>query len=177
MASSPVTPPVAPVGPEQFKAGMALLAGAVNVVTTRGPSGPAGFTATAVCSVCAEPPTLLVCLNNGSSASAEFAAVDRLCVNTLSAAQARLAQLFGGRTPMADRFAAGAWRDGVTGVPVLENALVAFETRIMQRQQMGTHDVLFCEVLAVHRGLADSGACVYWDRAFRSLGDAAAGGD
>ncbi len=36
---------------------MARLAAAVNIVTTDGPAGRAGFTATAVCSVTDEPPT------------------------------------------------------------------------------------------------------------------------
>ena len=49
-----------------FRDGMALLAGAVNVITTDGPHGRAGFTATAVCSVTDQPPTLLVCMNRGS---------------------------------------------------------------------------------------------------------------
>ena len=43
-----------------FRDGMARLAGAVNVITTDGAAGPAGFTASAVCSVTDQPPTLLV---------------------------------------------------------------------------------------------------------------------
>ena len=42
-----------------FRDGMARLAGAVNVITTDGPKGFAGITATAVCSVTDQPPTLL----------------------------------------------------------------------------------------------------------------------
>jgi flavin reductase len=54
---------------DEFREGMAVLAGAVNIVTTDGPGGRAGLTASAVCSVTAEPPTLLVCVNRGSSAA------------------------------------------------------------------------------------------------------------
>jgi flavin reductase len=39
-----------PVPIADFRNGMALLAGAVNVITTDGPAGLAGFTASAVCS-------------------------------------------------------------------------------------------------------------------------------
>ena len=40
-----------------------MLSAAVNVVTTDGPAGRHGFTASAVCSVTDNPPTLLVCMN------------------------------------------------------------------------------------------------------------------
>ncbi len=46
----------------QFRDAMSSLAAAVNVITTDGPHGRAGFTATAVCSVTDQPPTLLVCI-------------------------------------------------------------------------------------------------------------------
>ena len=42
-----------------FRQGMSNLGAAVNVITTQGRSGMAGFTASAVCSVTDTPPTLL----------------------------------------------------------------------------------------------------------------------
>ncbi|WP_252405960.1 flavin reductase, partial [Escherichia coli] len=50
-----------PLGSGDFRAGMARLGAAVNIITTDGPGGRAGFTASAVCSVTDTPPTLLVC--------------------------------------------------------------------------------------------------------------------
>lgn len=44
----------------QFRNAMAMLGGAVSVITTDGPAGRFGFTASAVCSVTDAPPTLLV---------------------------------------------------------------------------------------------------------------------
>ena len=46
---------------QAFRGAMAKLAAAVNVITTDGQHGRAGFTATAVCSVTDQPPMLLVC--------------------------------------------------------------------------------------------------------------------
>ncbi len=154
---------------ESFRQGMAWLAGAVNIVTAAGVDGPAGFTATAVCSVSAEPPILLVCLNTGSSAAPAFARAEVLCVNTLAAGQADLGQHFGAKVPMASRFARGQWRAGDTGAPVLDGALVAFEARIKEVQRMGTHDVMFCEVVVVHQGAAEEGPSVYWNRCYHAL--------
>ncbi len=158
-----------PVDAAAFRAGMALLAGAVNVVTTLGPDGPAGFTATAVCSVSAEPPMLLVCLNTASSAAPAFAAARALCVNTLTPALAGIGQAFGGKTAMAERFAAGRWLTGKSGAPVLDASLVAFEAEIVEVTEVGTHRVLFCRVVAVHAGDAAQGASLYWNRGFHAL--------
>ncbi|MBV8805987.1 MAG: flavin reductase, partial [Sinobacteraceae bacterium] len=50
------------VDPLQFKAGMRRLAAAVCLITSTTSAGEkVGLTATAVCSVSAEPPTLLCC--------------------------------------------------------------------------------------------------------------------
>jgi flavin reductase len=76
-----------PVSVGEFRNGMALLPGAVTVITTDGPEGPAGFTASAVCSVTDSPPTVLVCMNRSSFAHRFFAGNGVLCVNVLSAAQ------------------------------------------------------------------------------------------
>jgi hypothetical protein len=65
------------VSREQFRDAMARLGAAVNIVTTDGTAGRAGFTASAVCSVTDDPPTLLVCLNRSSRGSAANAAASR----------------------------------------------------------------------------------------------------
>lgn len=110
------------VDKQSFRDAMSTLAAAVNVVTTDGPGGRAGFTATAVCSVCDEPPTLLVCLNRGASVYDVFSRNDALCVNTLTDTQSDLSNLFGGKSSMEERFAAATWEQSVTGAPVLEDA-------------------------------------------------------
>ena len=53
---------IAPISREAFRDGMAKMAAAVNIITTDGPAGRAGFAATAVCSVTDSPATLLICL-------------------------------------------------------------------------------------------------------------------
>lgn len=153
---------------QSYRDAMSGLAAAVNIVTTNGPGGRAGFTATAVCSVSDQPPTLLVCLNRSASAFAAFEQNDALCVNTLNADQMNLSNLFGGKTDMDERFAAASWRGGESGAPVLDNALVSFDCRIIQRVSLGTHDTLFCEVLAVTAPQSSAGL-VYFDRGYHGL--------
>ncbi|EOC0465833.1 flavin reductase, partial [Cronobacter sakazakii] len=94
---------------QAFRDAMSRLGAAVNIVTTDGPAGMAGFTASAVCSVTDSPPTLLVCLNRNASVWPVFQANGQLCVNTLAAGHEALSGLFGGKTPMEERFAAARW--------------------------------------------------------------------
>ncbi|EFM0346608.1 FMN reductase, partial [Escherichia coli] len=91
-----------------------------------------------------------------------------LCVNTLSAGQEPLSNLFGGKTPMEHRFAAARWQTGVTGCLQLEEALVSFDCRISQVVSVGTHDILFCAIEAIHRHATPYGL-VWFDRSYHAL--------
>lgn len=164
---SPIENPT-PVVKQDYRDAMARLAAAVNVVTTDGPSGRAGFTATAVCSVTDEPPTLLVCLNRNASAHAAVIGNGILCINTLASTQQALSNLFGGKTSMAERFAAANWSMGATGAPLLDDAAACFECRISQISNIGTHDILYCEVVSLRRSACVSGL-VYFDRHYHGV--------
>lgn len=149
---------------------MARLGAAVSVITTTGAGGDAGFTASAVCSVTDDPPTLLVCMNRDSSLHDTLRANRILCVNTLAAEQEALSPLFAGSgdVPMARRFDAGRWTTLVTGSPVLAGAVVSFDCRIAQVTEVGTHSVLFCEVQAIQSGPAREGL-IYFGRSYHRI--------
>lgn len=151
-----------------YRNAMSQLAGAVNIVTTDGPEGKAGFAATAVCSVSDNPPTLLVCINRNSSAYRYVATNGVVCVNTLAADQQELSALFGGKTPIDVRFAGGEWKTLETGSPVLVGALASFDCRVRAVHDGGTHDILMCEVLDSVVTEADE-ALIYFKRAYRHL--------
>lgn len=161
-------PDDAPVAAGAYRDAMARLASAVHLVTTDGPWGRAGFTASAVCSVSDAPPTLLVCLNRASSAHPVFDRAERLCVNTLGAGQQHVAGAFGGKRSMPERFAAIRWSTGARGLPVLADALATFECRIASRSRVGTHDVLFCEVVGLGE-VSGADALVYADRRYHAV--------
>ncbi|MCD5992945.1 pyrimidine utilization flavin reductase protein F [Pseudomonas sp. CDFA 602] len=153
---------------EQFRDAMSSLAAAVNVITTDGPCGRAGFTATAVCSVTDQPPTLLVCINRNASVYETFMGNGRLCVNTLGNDQQALSNLFGGKTSQEERFACGEWSCAATGSPLLEGAKLALDCQVTQAVSVGTHDVLFCQVVDIrHQHAAD--ALLYFGRRYHSL--------
>lgn len=152
-----------------FREGMSRLAAAVNIITTDGPGGLAGFTASAVCSVTDRPPTLIVCLNRSSSVAGVFEKNRVLCVNTLGACHEQMSKLFGGATPQEDRFAVGDWIVGKTGSPRLTDAIVSFDCEVENAVESGTHHVLFCRVVGIAHGADDDEALVYFRRHYHHL--------
>lgn len=148
-----------------FRNGMSNLGAAVNVITTQGPAGMAGFTASAVCSVTDSPPTLLVCLNRSASVFETFQKNQVLCVNTLAAHQTALSNAFGGKTPMHERFEKASWSTLKTQAPVLNDALVSFDCEVVQSMSVGSHDVLICEVKAMQQNQGQN-ALMYFNRAY-----------
>jgi flavin reductase len=153
-----------------FRDAMAGLGTAVNIITSDGAAGLAGCTASAVCGVTDEPPTLLVCINRSSRNNAAFRANGTLCVNVLSAEQQPLAAHFAtGSLPMAERFAAAQWDTLVTGAPVLHGALASLDCEIESVTEVGTHTVFFCAVKAAHT--QDGGdALIYFGRHYHRVG-------
>lgn len=158
------------VSKQLYRDGMARFAAAVHIVTTDGPAGPCGFTASAVCSVTDEPPTLLVCLNRPSGLHTIFERNAVFCVNTLAGNQRSLSETFAHRSgmSMAERFALPVWEKRKTGAPVLQGALVSFDCRLVGAQEVGTHWVMYGGVDDV---LISGGttALLYANRAYRSL--------
>lgn len=158
------------VSKDEYREAMARLGAAVNVITTDGPGGRAGFTASAVCSVTDTPPTLLVCANRANDSYPAFKANQVLCVNTLSPAREDLSPVFAGMTEHAieARFDTAEWIDLVTGAPILADATIAFDCRIDRAVEVGTHDVFFCIVEAIHVGPVHE-ALIYYARGYHRV--------
>src|SRR5471032_1548054 len=104
---------IAAVEKKEYRDAMAHIGSAVNIITTDGPAGRAGFTASAVCSVTDSPPTLLVCLNRSASVYPVFKENQVLCVNTLADCHESLSNLFGGKTSMEQQIGRASCRERV----------------------------------------------------------------
>ena len=152
-----------------FRNAMSLLPTAVNVVTTEGLSGAHGFTASAVCSVTDTPPTLLVCMNTTYRSHVHFMENKILSVNVLGAQHEHISNTFASKLCSEDRFQQGTWSKLVTGSPVLEDALVSFDCEIEQVQEVGTHSVFMCRVVAIKQSEQDE-SLVYFNRTYHQVG-------
>ena len=162
--------PVRTVEAAAFREAMSRLGAAVHVVTTAGPGGKTGTTATAACSVSDAPPTLLMCLNRRSQTNPVVIENGVFCVNTLGDSGAEIADIFAGRTGVqgSDRFATGDWTALATGSPVLSTAVVAFDCRILEVRAVASHNVFFGAVEAVRLGPTGP-ALVYHERAYKRV--------
>jgi flavin reductase len=170
-AFEPIAPETAAtVDGKMFREGMSQFAAAVNVVTTDGPAGKAGFTATAVCSVSDTPPTLLVCLNRKSTSGPVLQTNQVFCVNTLSGEDEPISDVFAGRTGAVKdaRFVTGTWSTLKTGAPVLDTAVAAFDCRVVEIRIMGSHNVIFGAVVDVRLNAANP-ALIYHNRAYKRV--------
>jgi len=155
---------------KSYRDAMARLGAAVNIITTDGPGGRRGFTASAVCSVTDDPPTLLVCLNRTSDSNQALKDNGVLCVNVLTADHIPLSPIFAGMTEhdYDARFASADWTTLATGCAVLKDATASFDCRIVQVTEVGTHSVFFCEVEAVLAGGKTEGL-IYFGRDYHSV--------
>jgi flavin reductase len=157
-----------PADKTRFREAMARLGAAVNIITTHGPEGDNGFTASAVCSVTDDPATILVCMNRNSSQYEIFKAAGIFCVNILTPDQEALSPVFAGKLTMPERFGHAEWIRLATGAPVLENAAAALDCKLSQMVDVGTHSVMFGTVQAIHLGPRGDGL-IYHGRAYHKI--------
>jgi flavin reductase (DIM6/NTAB) family NADH-FMN oxidoreductase RutF len=141
-----------PVDVEQFKAGMRALAGAVNIITSNNAGHRYGMTATAVCSATADPPTVLVCINKLAATHGAIAKSKAFCVNVLRAEDWELSTVFSGAQSGESRFKSRDWTRLATGSPVLIDALVSFDCRVVKSLVHGTHTIFLGQVEQVLLG-------------------------
>ncbi|MEG1209507.1 MAG: flavin reductase [Leclercia sp.] len=154
----------------EFRNAMAQLGSAVSVITTDGPAGKFGFTASAVCSVTDSPPTLLVCMNRNSFANEHFKVNGALCVNVLSSDHQGLSGVFANANLRSEeRFGYDNWQVMASGAPVLTSSVASFDCVIDTCHEVGSHTVFYCQVQAVRISEAPRGL-VYFNRRYHAIG-------
>lgn len=155
--------------PADFIAAMGKCATGVTVITTDGAGGRFGVTVSAMTSVSAEPPLLLVCVNRSNLASKAIDQNGCFCVNVIESDQRPVAQVFAGQIKLenADRFTCADWSHHTTGAPLLDNALASFDCLIEHQMDLGTHTVYVGKVVAVQS--RDGAPLAYSQRKFCGL--------
>jgi cob(II)yrinic acid a,c-diamide reductase len=156
---------------QSFKQAMRHCAGAVALVTVGREQGRrTGLTVTAVCSLSDDPPSLLVCVNRNASAHPRINEERSFVVNFLTDEHMALALTFSGQKGVDgdDRFGFGRWTAGLTGAPVLEDALVSFECELRQEFETKTHSVFIGDVRDVNFR-CDAHPLIYLRSAFHNV--------
>lgn len=153
-----------------FRAAMARFPGAVTLVTARTATGERrGITATAVCSVTADPPSVLVCLNAKTGTCATVAETGRFAVNLLAGEGGALALTFAGQSGRTGeaKFEIGSWRDDDFGLPLLDDAVVNLSCRVIERLMASSHHIFIGQIEALQVG--EGQALVYEQSRFHGL--------
>ena len=136
----------AEVDANEFRAAMRNFASSVTIITTNTGGQHHGMTATAVCSVSAEPPTILVVVNRTARTHPLIEATGAFTVNLLARDQQALAARFSVKHP--NQFEGIDYFETVrTRSPVFREVASFLECRLVSQLDVGTHTVFFGRVL------------------------------
>lgn len=154
---------------EQYRQGMRQLAAAVSVITAQHCGARNGLTATAVMSVCADPPRLAVAVNRNASALPFLVGAGTFAVNVLRYDQDAIATNFATSKVKGEaRFEGANWGVLATGSPVLDGAAATFDCRIASTTEVGTHLLIIGDVQALQVSPNDR-PLLYLDGTWASL--------
>ncbi|HEV8183382.1 MAG TPA: flavin reductase family protein [Candidatus Angelobacter sp.] len=143
------------------------LASGVTVITSSLAGEPVGLTATAVCSVSATPPSLLISVTAGSRTEKGIAESGRFAVHLLPHRGRRYAEQFASR---------GSHFNGVqfsrysgTDLPVLTDVLGWFVCEVEQKIPAADHVIFVGRVLECELTDRAPDPLLYFDRGYRKL--------
>ncbi len=159
---------------EAFVRAMAAFASGVTIVTTGRAGHRRGLTATAVCSLSADQPSLLVCVNRKASAHDVLVNERYFAVNVLTKAHREIAVMFSSSAPecRVGRFAKGEWGILETGAPALLSAAAVFDCELDRIIDGFSHSILIGLVRSTRLfSNPDDDALIWHGRRFRSVTD------
>ncbi len=152
-----------------FKRGMRRLAAGVSLITTYEHGERHGMAATSVCSVSADPPTLLVCVNRTATSHAVIGRAGFFCVNLLAEKDDELARRFSTPADRESRFSGREWTTLVTEAPALVGSLASFDCEVIESVDVDSHTVFIGRVKAIELWHNDIVPLVYLDGRFDTL--------
>lgn len=156
------------VNEENFKQALKLWASGVTVITSKTEKhGLKGMTATSFTSVSVDPPQILVCINKSADTGDAVLEEKSFVVNVLKSDQQEISNQFAGGASQEERFANVKWHEGKTGSPVIDDALVSIECKVVQQVLAGTHWVVVGEVQATECRSGDP--LMYYNSGYCSL--------
>jgi flavin reductase len=129
----------------QFKGAMRRLAAGVALITTANEGRWFGMTATAVSSLCVEPPALTININRSASMYDHLVARGAFCVNFLREHHAEVCRLFSAASSE-ERFRHGSWVEDESGLPRLADSQASIVCEIGPTMTFGSHTIFVGKV-------------------------------
>lgn len=155
-----------PVNNEEFRGALGRFASSVSVVTSKCRDGELrAITVSAFSSLSLNPPLILICIDNRSSLIEHLTEGCSFAVNILGEDQEMLSRRFASKEP--DRFAGIGYREGMSGSPLLDNALATLECKVVHNYAGGDHTIVVGEVEATN--VTDSKPLLYFRGGYAKL--------
>ena len=154
----------------QFRVAMRRVASTVNVLTATVDGVPVGMTATAFASLAADPPSLLVCVNQSASFHDPLTRAKHFCVNVLHTDQVEIARTFSDSRLRDVRFATGGWRYDAAGAPYLPDAQAVLICERTELIGFATHSICIGTVVSI-RMREEIDPLLYVDGAFHAVAE------
>ncbi|MFX3658059.1 MAG: flavin reductase family protein [bacterium] len=136
--------PATALDPREFRNTLGQFCTGVVIATGCVDGRPAGFAAQSFTSVSLDPPLVALCPAKTSTSWPQLRASGSFCINILAAEQKPVCDVFA--QSGIDKFAALAWRPGVTGSPVLEGVLAYVDCDLEAEHDAGDHTVVLGRV-------------------------------
>lgn len=160
---------------DDFRLAMRRFPAGVAIVASGEKPYRAGMTATAICSLSADPPQVLACLNQRTVTMRTLQQSRRFSINLLHTGQLPLARIFAGLAGEAtgeEKFSNGIWREGASGAPILADAVLTLDCALVMAHAASTHNIVIGKVLDIQGHTAED-ALLYRSGAFGRWADLA----
>lgn len=125
---------------DSFRAAMRRIASTVTIVTATDGSRRHGMTMTAVSSLSMNPPSMIVCVNQGTFLHDILLTAKSFCINVLRHDQSAVSTVFSGKASSDERFGVGAWQS-VDGLDFLADAQANVFCQKVGALPFGTHTI------------------------------------
>jgi len=144
-----IIPPSGQQLPVDLRTIMRFFPSAVTVVTSILPSGEQfGLTVSAFSSLSLNPPLVLICIRNESTAVRLFKESMKYCVNILAENQRPIAEKFA-LAGEGERFVGLDYRAGRTGCAIIRDTIGHIDCKIVKIVEAGDHHIFIGEVVDV----------------------------
>lgn len=128
----------------------------VTIITTVTPAGERlGMTISSFNSLSLDPPLVLFSVLRQANSFAAWQQADRYAINVLNEDQEELSNRFA--RARGEKWTGQITLKGGTGVPLLPNAVIAFECEAYGRHDGGDHEIFVGRVVELHENLAKRG--------------------
>lgn len=154
----------AAVAPAALKLVMRRMASTVSIITSSSGGVLNGMTATAVCSVSADPPSLLVVVNKANRSHALIESSRAFTVNVLTAGEQAMAAHFA--SAPSDPLAVVGYSLGPNKCPILARCAAYLACVVEQQYAFGTHSIFIGKVIEC--GSNATKPLIYYDGSFCS---------